>query len=342
MNNRYLFASYARDDIDRVLPITEAVRKSLAARSSNVELWTDLTHLKPGEQWNVAIKEALSSAVGFLFFVSPDSLQSEWVRRELDIAAAHTDRLLIPVILSHADHLPRTLRDRQWLDLSTATTPHDISHAAERIVDAVTAHLGASTTPSPPVGSSEALFVAAEMAESARKANKSSTSKQSYSVFVVHGHSTEALSELESFLASVAVSPVVLAREEEMPQSLFQKFMSIASRARFAIVLLGADDYGASRRQYDTDGVGERALQFRGRQNVLLELGFFYGRLGWENVFVLYEKPDRVFPNFELPSDLAGIVFDSLADPKWRAKLGKRLADAGLAAHQPAQPAAAS
>jgi predicted nucleotide-binding protein len=124
--------------------------------------------------------------------------------------------------------------------------------------------------------------------------------------------------------------PIVLSRQTEFPQSLFQKFMSVAADARFAVVLLGADDYGASRIQYDAPGVGDRALQFRARQNVILELGFFYGKLGWENVFVVYQGPGRVFPNFERPSDLDGVVFDSVSDVAWREKLAAKLSAAGF------------
>src|SRR6266571_198565 len=49
------------------------------------------------------------------------------------------------------------------------------------------------------------------------------------------------------------------------------------------------------------------------------ELGFFYGLLGWENVFVLYRPPDHVYPNFERPADIDGAVFDEM-DPSgaWR------------------------
>jgi predicted nucleotide-binding protein len=101
-------------------------------------------------------------------------------------------------------------------------------------------------------------------------------------------------------------------------------------------VLLSADDYGASRRQYETVNVAERALQFRARQNVILELGFFYGRLGWENVFVLYQEPDHVFPNFERPSDLDGVIFDALSNVVWQRNLSAKLSAAGFKLLPPA------
>ena len=69
---KYLFVSYAREDIDRVRPICEAVRLQLAFRALPVELWVDVSNLKPGEQWNISIEKALRSSIGFLFFVSPE------------------------------------------------------------------------------------------------------------------------------------------------------------------------------------------------------------------------------------------------------------------------------
>jgi predicted nucleotide-binding protein len=122
-----------------------------------------------------------------------------------------------------------------------------------------------------------------------------------------------------------------LSRARGSTQSLLQKFFKVAGDARFAIVVLSADDVGASRLQFDTDGVGERALQFRARQNVILELGFFYGRLGWENVFVVQRPADKVYPNFERPSDVAGAVFDQMdAEGIWRETLTEKLREAGF------------
>jgi hypothetical protein len=53
--------------------------------------------------------------------------------------------------------------------------------------------------------------------------------------------------------------------------------------------------------------------------------------LGWENVFVVYRKPSRVFPNFERPSDLDGAIFDGIDEAgQWRKTLKARLTDAGF------------
>jgi predicted nucleotide-binding protein len=150
-------------------------------------------------------------------------------------------------------------------------------------------------------------------------------------VFIVHGHDGDLLREVEAHLDTLGVKSVVLRRIGGPAQSLFQKFMQWGSDTRFALVLLSADDLGVSRAQYDASGVGTHALQFRARQNVILELGFFYGHLGWENVFVLFKKPDKVFPNFERPSDLDGVVFDMVEESgEWKGYLEQKLKDAGF------------
>jgi predicted nucleotide-binding protein len=180
------------------------------------------------------------------------------------------------------------------------------------------------------VTAAEAPLIAADIAQDIRSSEPAAAGGRPSSVFVVHGHDDQALAQLEQYLGSVGVKPVILARRDESPQSLFQKFMTLGAEARFAIVLLCADDYGASCLQYDEPGVEDRALQFRARQNVILELGFFYGHLGWENVFVVFHGPEKVFPNFERPSDLEGVVFDSLSEVDWRTRLSGRLTAAGF------------
>jgi predicted nucleotide-binding protein len=47
-------------------------------------------------------------------------------------------------------------------------------------------------------------------------------------------------------------------------------------------------------------------MQLRGRQNVIFELGFFFGKLGRQRVTVLLEK------GVEKPSDIEGLVYITL------------------------------
>lgn len=147
------------------------------------------------------------------------------------------------------------------------------------------------------------------------------------SVFLVHGHDEAFLSQVEAFVRALGVETVVLKKIGGASMSLLQKLLEVGGAARFAIVLLSADDFGASRKQYESaDDVGPRSLQFRARQNVILELGFFYGRLGWENVFVLEKAAPKLFPNFERPTDLQGVVFDRFDDTgEWRSFIYERL-----------------
>jgi predicted nucleotide-binding protein len=64
-------------------------------------------------------------------------------------------------------------------------------------------------------------------------------------------------------------------------------------------------------------------LKPRSRQNVVLELGFFVGKLGPERVTALVEG------DVELPSDFDGVVYISLDTADWQKQLGIELQAAG-------------
>jgi predicted nucleotide-binding protein len=330
----YLFVSYAHEDVDEVRLLVDAVKAQFRKRGVAADVWMDATDLKPGESWDATIAEALAASCGFLFFVSPHSLQSVWARTQLEIAAGDTDRLIIPVLLADewTLELPGSILSRMRVRFTGSFTSDEVAVAALQIVLTTQQYLSrTSRTSLPPVAPEQLSTIAAGIAEQARSSGAPpAAAGRPDSVFVVHGHHTAVMTQVEEYLASVGVEPIVLARRDDSPQSLFQKFLTIGSKAHFAIVLFSADDYGASRLQYDSPGVADRALQFRARQNVLLELGFFYGKLGWENVFVVYQAADKVYPNFERPSDLDGVVIDSISDAGWKTKLGAKLSAAGF------------
>ncbi|HEY7357711.1 MAG TPA: TIR domain-containing protein, partial [Ktedonobacterales bacterium] len=63
----------------------------------------------------------------------------------------------------------------------------------------------------------------------------------------------------------------------------------------------------------------------RARQNVILEFGYFLGKLGRGKVCALYKE------GVELPSDLYGILYVSMdASGAWKFRLAKELAQAGI------------
>ena len=137
-------------------------------------------------------------------------------------------------------------------------------------------------------------------------------------IFVVHGHNEAFRLKVVDFLTkATGTSPTVLIDEANKGMELFEKFEDAAQRACFAVVLATADDIGrAKSAKEDRD---------RARQNVILEWGFFAGRLGRERVALLCE------PGVELPSDIGGLVYVTLdAAGAWRFDLAKELKAANI------------
>ena len=65
----------------------------------------------------------------------------------------------------------------------------------------------------------------------------------------------------------------------------------------------------------------------RARQNVVFELGYFFGSLGRSRVAVLYES------GVELPSDVNGVVYIEVdTQGAWQYRLGKELRAVGIEA----------
>ena len=84
----------------------------------------------------------------------------------------------------------------------------------------------------------------------------------------------------------------------------------------FAVVLLTPDDSGAKK--------GSEAVS-RARQNVILELGYFIGRLGRARVTALRRG------DVEVPSDFGGVVYENFdSGGGWKQALAKELAAAGF------------
>ena len=139
----------------------------------------------------------------------------------------------------------------------------DITPAAASVVAEIDGWLKQHPEAPPPRVTPEVNALAADAAEDVRAATSRPTEDERAppeSVFVVYGHDANALREVCNVLSEFGVRPVVLSQSQGAAQSLLQKFFSMSKEARFAIVILTSDDYGASRLQYEAKGVADRAL----------------------------------------------------------------------------------
>ncbi len=142
-------------------------------------------------------------------------------------------------------------------------------------------------------------------------------SKPSERIFVVHGHDEEAKQSVARYITQLGLKPIILHEQPNQGLTIIEKFENYAN-VGFAIVLLTPDDVGASKS--DKDNPRPRA-----RQNVILELGFFIGRLGRERVCALHKG------NVEIPSDFSGILWVPMdSNGAWQLPLAREMKAAGL------------
>ncbi len=151
--------------------------------------------------------------------------------------------------------------------------------------------------------------------------NSKQTSKEklrSQQIFIVHGHDEAMKQSVARTLENLGLKPIILHEQPDSGKTIIEKFERDADLG-FAVVLLSPDDMGYKK----DDGV--KQSNPRARQNVILELGIFVGKLGRDKVMILKRGDD-----LEDPSDLRGVVctpFDS--HEGWKLKLVNELKAAG-------------
>ena len=137
-------------------------------------------------------------------------------------------------------------------------------------------------------------------------------------VFVVHGHDHATLDRVVRLLSDLDLEPVVLRDQPNEGRTIIEKFEAHAD-VTYAIVLMTGDDLGG------VANARREEMRLRARQNVVLELGFFIGRLTRRRVAALVER------DVERPSDIDGVLYVPLDDSGiWRLALAKEMKAAGL------------
>jgi formylglycine-generating enzyme required for sulfatase activity len=108
-----LFVSYARVDKPYCIQIVDTL--------SAHDVWFD-ERLYVGQQWWKEILRRLDWCEGFVYLLSPDSLASEYCRREYELALS-LNKHIFPVRIQKEMDIPESLVHVQYADFSNGLTP---------------------------------------------------------------------------------------------------------------------------------------------------------------------------------------------------------------------------
>lgn len=132
-------------------------------------------------------------------------------------------------------------------------------------------------------------------------------------IFISHGKDQTPLNELKEILIEFGLTPIVLNEQPSGGRTVMEK-LEAYSNVGFAFMLLTPDDLGGFVESGNKWSRPQRLRKFlktahnRPRQNVILEFGYFVGKLGRSRVACLLKKP------VEQPSDMQGIVYLSFKE----------------------------
>lgn len=134
-SGRHFFISYSREDAN----LQRRIIAELRSRGLNV--WVDIENLIPGSPaWEREIERSIRGAAGIIVLLSPDSNNSEWVRREISFAEQNEKRVF-PVLIrgEEDDSIPLRLSNHQWVDLRK-----NFQSGMDELANALQDHLGAT------------------------------------------------------------------------------------------------------------------------------------------------------------------------------------------------------
>ena len=135
-------------------------------------------------------------------------------------------------------------------------------------------------------------------------------------VFIVHGRDEGMQQAVERVIEKLNLEPIILSEQVNNGKTIIEKFEKY-SDVGYAVVLLSPCDEGRLKNTKDE-------LEPRARQNVILELGYFIGKLKRERVSIIRKTEVKE------PSDITGLGYiDYDSNEGWKYKLADELKAAG-------------
>lgn len=170
-------------------------------------------------------------------------------------------------------------------------------------------------------------------AKEGKKKKPTTNQKSNPEIFIVHGNNCKPAEELKMILHEVGIKPIILHEQPSKGMTIIEKLEEY-SNVLFAFIILTPDDSGIGKYEFldflkkyfnkenassveikeilnhldinQTMSLDQQYSELhkdRARQNVILEFGYFIGRLGRRKVCCLYNG------DLELPSDMHGICY---------------------------------
>jgi len=129
---RPVFISYERSDRKTALQLAEALR------GEGLEVWIDAESMAAGENWQRQAADALDRSEAMVVLLTARSVESEWVRRELEYALSSKrfERRLVPLVIGseRAPWLEKAPWVLQRLNILVSPT---IPKAARQVAEAL-------------------------------------------------------------------------------------------------------------------------------------------------------------------------------------------------------------
>jgi hypothetical protein len=124
-----IFISYSRKDIGFVRKLAADLEKA------GYEVWWDLTDLRGGDDWLRVIPAAIEESDNIIVVLSPNSLISDWVKKEYTQALS-SGKKIIPLMLTRSS-VPFALNTINYVDF----TSDDYAVNFQNLLDAL-GHIG--------------------------------------------------------------------------------------------------------------------------------------------------------------------------------------------------------
>ena len=110
-----VFISYSRKDLAFVRKLASDLQ------TAGLEVWWDLSEIKGGDEWERKIAEAIKQSRYMIVVLTPDGVESRWVRKEY-LRAEQTGLKILPLHYKTCE-MPLALQDLQPIDASDGEYP---------------------------------------------------------------------------------------------------------------------------------------------------------------------------------------------------------------------------